>query len=148
IAQLPQVMARARTIGADAPLRSLSGVTLLSPVANPGKLVAAPVNYQQHLDEVRADVRLHHNTAAHTVTIHTAGLLLNATSSPVGPGQGIVIRNPDRRTDHEIELAAVIGRTASHVPKEHALSYVAGYAIGLDVTIRGSEDRSFRKSPD
>src|SRR5262249_40951018 len=42
----------------------------------------------------------------------------------------------------------VIGRTASHVRKEHALSYVAGYAIGLDITIRGSEDRSFRKSPD
>jgi 2-keto-4-pentenoate hydratase/2-oxohepta-3-ene-1,7-dioic acid hydratase in catechol pathway len=42
----------------------------------------------------------------------------------------------------------VIGRQASNVPRSDALGYVAGYCIGLDITIRGSEDRSFRKSPD
>ena len=34
------------------------------------------------------------------------------------------------------------------LPMDEALSYVAGYSIGLDISIRGSEDRSFRKSPD
>jgi 2-keto-4-pentenoate hydratase/2-oxohepta-3-ene-1,7-dioic acid hydratase in catechol pathway len=97
---------------------------------------------------VRADKDLHHNTAAHTVTIQTAGLFLKATSSLVGPGEGVIIRKPDRRTDHEVELVAVIGRTASHVSRADALDYVAGYAIGLDITIRGTEDRSFRKSVD
>ena len=33
----------------------LASVKLLSPVANPGKIVCAPVNYQKHLDEVRDD---------------------------------------------------------------------------------------------
>ncbi len=66
----------------------------------------------------------------------------------MGPGEGVAIRKPDRRTDHEVELAFVIGKEARDVPKEDALSYVAGYCIGLDITIRGSEDRSFRKSPD
>jgi 2-keto-4-pentenoate hydratase/2-oxohepta-3-ene-1,7-dioic acid hydratase in catechol pathway len=42
----------------------------------------------------------------------------------------------------------VIGREARNVSRAEALSYVAGYTIGLDITIRGSEDRSFRKSPD
>jgi 2-keto-4-pentenoate hydratase/2-oxohepta-3-ene-1,7-dioic acid hydratase in catechol pathway len=148
IAHLPQVLARAKIIASGAPVLPLAGRRLLSPVASPGKIVAAPVNYQTHLDEVRADKDLHHNTAAHTVTIHSAGLFLKANSSLVGPGEGVVIRKPDRRTDHEVELVVVMGRTASHVSKGDALEYVAGYAIGLDITIRGTEDRSFRKSVD
>ena len=148
IANLPQVLARARAIAASAPALPLAGRRLLSPIANPGKIIAAPVNYQTHLDEVRADSNLHHNTAAHTITIHSAGLFLKANSSLVGPGEGVVIRKPDRRTDHEVELVVVIGKTASHVTREDALAYVAGYTIGLDITIRGTEDRSFRKSVD
>jgi 2-keto-4-pentenoate hydratase/2-oxohepta-3-ene-1,7-dioic acid hydratase in catechol pathway len=123
-------------------------VTFLSPVANPGKLIAAPVNYQKHLDEVRGNPAIHADNPGHLVTIHSAGLFLKAGSSLVGSGQGIAIRLPDRRTDHEVELAFVIGRTADRVSRADALQYVAGYAIGLDITLRGSEDRSFRKSAD
>ncbi len=148
VANLPQVLARVRAIVKDAPVLPLAGVKLLSPVANPGKLIAAPVNYQKHLDEVRGDVAIHHNNPGHTVTIHNAGVFLKASSSLVGPGEGIAVRKPDRRTDHEVELAFVIGRRASNVSSAEALAYVAGYAIGLDITIRGSEDRSLRKSPD
>jgi 2,4-diketo-3-deoxy-L-fuconate hydrolase len=148
IADLPAVMTRARAMLPDAPSLALDGMTLLSPVASPRKLVAAPVNYQKHLDEVRDDKALHHNTPGHTVTIHSAGLFLKATSSLVGPGEGIAISRPDRRTDHEVELAVVIGEKARGVSKADALGYVAGYCIGLDITIRGSEDRSFRKSGD
>jgi len=148
IANLPQVLSRVRAIAGEAPVRPLADVTLLSPIANPGKLIAAPVNYQKHLDEVRSDVAIHNNNPALTVTIHSAGVFLKATSSLVGPGQGIAIRKPDRRTDHEVELAFVIGARASNVSRKDALAYVAGYSIGLDITIRGSEDRSLRKSAD
>jgi 2-keto-4-pentenoate hydratase/2-oxohepta-3-ene-1,7-dioic acid hydratase in catechol pathway len=148
IAHLPQVLSRAGAIAAAAPPLRLAERTLLSPVANPGKLVAAPVNYHAHLDEVRADQALHQNNPAHTITIHSAGLFLKATSSLVGPGEGVVIRKPDRRTDHEIELAVIIGRQGSNISRADALTYVAGYTIGLDITIRGTEDRSFRKSVD
>lgn len=148
IANLDRVAARARTIAGDARAVPLAGLPLLSPVANPGKLIAAPVNYQKHLTEVRGDAQLHHNNPGHTLTIHDAGVFLKATSSLVGPGEGVAIRRADRRTDHEVELAFVIGRTASRVSRDDALGYVAGYAIGLDITIRGTEDRSFRKSAD
>jgi 2-keto-4-pentenoate hydratase/2-oxohepta-3-ene-1,7-dioic acid hydratase in catechol pathway len=47
-----------------------------------------------------------------------------------------------------VELAFVIGKEARTVSRAEALQYVAGYSIGLDITIRGQEDRSFRKSPD
>ena len=148
IAHLDEVAARAKALAASAPLLALDGLKLLSPVANPGKLVAAPVNYEKHLAEVKSDASLHQNTASHTMTIHKAGVFLKATSSLAGPGEGVALRVPDRRTDHEVELAFVIGRTASRVPRTEALRYVAGYAIGLDISIRGTEDKSFRKSAD
>jgi 2-keto-4-pentenoate hydratase/2-oxohepta-3-ene-1,7-dioic acid hydratase in catechol pathway len=148
IANLTAVADRASTIANVAPSLAVDRVRLLSPVANPGKIIAAPVNYQKHLDEVRENPQLHASSPGHTFTIHSAGLFLKATSSLVGPGQGIVVRCAKRRTDHEVELAVVIGRTASRVKRDEALSYVAGYSIGLDISIRGSEDRSFRKSPD
>jgi 2-keto-4-pentenoate hydratase/2-oxohepta-3-ene-1,7-dioic acid hydratase in catechol pathway len=148
IAHLDDVTARAKALAPSAPVLPLDRVSLLSPVANPGKLVAAPVNYQKHLAEVKGDASLHQNTASHTLTIHKAGVFLKATSSLVGPGEGVVLRVPERRTDHEVELAFIIGRTASRVPRAEALRYVAGYAIGLDISIRGTEDKSFRKSAD
>ena len=148
MANLGQVVARVKAIAQDAPPVPLASVKLLSPVANPGKLIAAPVNYQKHLDEVKGDVQIHANNPGHTLTIQSAGLFLKATSSLVGPSEGVAIRMPDRRTDHEVELAVVIGREGSRIPRASALGHVAGYSIGLDITIRGSEDRSFRKSPD
>src|SRR5688500_12718430 len=95
IANLDSVAARARAIAADAPCIPLNHLALLSPVANPGKIIAAPVNYQKHLDEVRGDPALHNNTAGNTLTIHSAGVFLKATSSLVGPGAGVVIRRGD-----------------------------------------------------
>ena len=148
VANLDAVAARARTIAPGAPTVPLDRFLLLSPVANPGKVVAAPVNYEKHLHEVRTDVQLSANNPNNTLTIHKAGLFLKATSSLVGPGEGVVIRRPDRRTDHEVELVIVIGRTANQVSSADAMNCVAGYAIGLDISIRGSEDRSFRKSAD
>src|SRR5688500_17075622 len=132
VAHLDEVLARARAIVAQSPSIPLSAVRLLSPVANPGKIVAAPVNYNKHLDEVRGDAALHHNNPGHTLTIHNAGVFLKASSSLVGPGEGVVVRREDRRTDHEVELAFVIGRTASRVSATEAMQYVAGYAVGLD----------------
>jgi 2-keto-4-pentenoate hydratase/2-oxohepta-3-ene-1,7-dioic acid hydratase in catechol pathway len=125
---------------------SLDRVKLLAPVANPGKIIAAPVNYTKHLQEALADKGIHHGNLV--AEIHKAGMFLKATSAVVGPGEGVKLVHTDRRNDHEVELALVIGRTAKNVRAAEALEYVAGYCIGLDMTIRGPEERSFRKSPD
>jgi 2-keto-4-pentenoate hydratase/2-oxohepta-3-ene-1,7-dioic acid hydratase in catechol pathway len=146
IGNLGPISDRIRAMLARAPSMPVSGVKLLSPVANAGKVVAAPVNYQKHLDEVRGDESLHHQNPINT--IHKAGLFLKATSALAGAGEGVALRKLERRNDHEIELAFVIGRTARNVSKKDALDYVAGYAIGLDITIRGPEERSLRKSAD
>jgi 2-keto-4-pentenoate hydratase/2-oxohepta-3-ene-1,7-dioic acid hydratase in catechol pathway len=148
VANLDKVTQRIKAICTQSSTVPLKGLKLLSPIANPGKIVAAPVNYQKHLDEVRADPALHHGSASHTAAINQIGLFLKSATSLVGPSEGIALRKLDRRNDHEVELAFVIGKTASQVSAKDALDYVAGYSIGLDITIRGSEDRSFRKSPD
>ncbi len=148
IANLDQVAEKARAIAASSPLLALENLKLLSPVANPGKIVAAPVNYKKHAEEVKSNVALHNNNPALLQSIQTIGLFLKASSSLVGPGECIGLRKLDRRNDHEVELAFVIGKTGNNVPASQALEYIAGYSIGLDITIRGTEDRSFRKSPD
>jgi 2-keto-4-pentenoate hydratase/2-oxohepta-3-ene-1,7-dioic acid hydratase in catechol pathway len=148
IANLDAVLERARAIAPSAPSMPVAGLQFLSPVANPSKVIGAPVNYQKHLDEVKGDAAIHHDNQAHTAVIHKTGLFLKACSSLVGPGEGISLRKLDRRNDHEVELAVIIGKRASDVARADALKYVAGYAIGLDITIRGPEERSLRKSAD
>jgi 2-keto-4-pentenoate hydratase/2-oxohepta-3-ene-1,7-dioic acid hydratase in catechol pathway len=138
----PKLEAAART-GKAIPL---DRVKLLAPVANPGKIIAAPVNYAKHLQEALADKGIHHGNLVNE--IHKAGMFLKATSAVVGPGEGVKLVHTDRRNDHEVELALVIGRTAKNVNAAAALDYIAGYCIGLDMTIRGPEERSLRKSPD
>jgi len=146
IANLDAVMQRIRSIRDDAARLRLAEVRLLSPVANPGKVIAAPVNYQKHLQEVLSDANLHHDVKINH--IQKAGLFLKAASSVVGAGEGVRLRKLDRRNDHEVELAVVIGRKADNVSRADALRHVAGYCVGLDITIRGPEERSLRKSPD
>jgi 2,4-diketo-3-deoxy-L-fuconate hydrolase len=135
-----------RKLAASGEKIPLSSVLLRSPIGHPGKVMAAPVNYQDHLDEALADPTTF--SEAQVRRIHEMGLFLKATSSIVGCAEGITLGWPDRRTDHEIELAVVIGQRCRTVSREQALGVVAGYCIGLDITIRGPEERSLRKSLD
>lgn len=146
IANLDKVRARIDEILPAASSCALADVSLLSPVANPGKLVAAPVNYRKHLEEARADAEIHHNNQV--AEIQRVGLFLKATSSLVGPSEGVTLRHTERRNDHEIELAVVIGKSGSRISRENAWEHIAGYCIGLDMTVRGPEERSLRKSID
>jgi len=124
----------------------LSDVTLECLVTNPSKIIGAPLNYHAHIAEAQADQAL--SLGKSVAKIQETGLFLKASSSLVAPSRGMKIRFPERRTDHELELAVVIGKQGTNIRKEHALQHVAGYTVGLDMTVRGSEDRSFRKSLD
>ncbi len=146
IAALPAWRSRLEEMAAKAPGQPVSQVRLLSPVARPSKLVAAPTNYTAHIDEMAA--RAATQNIKPSPAIGTAGLFLKANSSLIGPSEGVAIRFPERRNEHEVELAIIFGKQGSDIPRDQALDYIAGYAIGLDMTARGPEDRSFRKSID
>ena len=148
ILNLKKVLVAAKKLAPKAKRKALAKVKLLSPVANPGKIIAAPINYNDHIAESVKDPGIAHGRTNIQKGIGEWGLFLKATSSLIGFGEEIRLRWPERRNDHEVELALVIGKQGNKIPREKALEHVCGYAIGLDMTVRGPELQCFRKSID
>jgi 2-keto-4-pentenoate hydratase/2-oxohepta-3-ene-1,7-dioic acid hydratase in catechol pathway len=143
-----RVLALAKKLAPKAKRKKLARVKLLSPVANPGKIIAAPINYNDHIAESIKDPGIAHGRTNIQKGIGDWGLFLKAGSSLIGFGEEIRLRWPERRNDHEVELALVIGKRGNKIPRERALEHVCAYAIGLDMTVRGPELQCFRKSID
>ena len=135
IANLDAISERVRSLANGSPAIGLDGQPLLSPVANPSKIIGAPVNYRKGGED---DVAI---AAAMSI-----GLFLKANGSLAGPSDGIALRMMERQIDHEVELGVVIGRRGAQIPRSEALKYVAGYTVALDITPHGKEERSLRKS--
>jgi 2,4-diketo-3-deoxy-L-fuconate hydrolase len=150
VAALPQWRERLERLADKASGKPIAQVKLLSPVARPTKLSCAPTNYQAHISEMQTAAANPESkiVVTQSLKILEAGMFLKANSSLVGPSDGIPLRFSERRSDHEVELVMVIGKVGSDIPQAKALDHVAGYCLGLDMTVRGREDRSFRKSPD
>jgi 2-keto-4-pentenoate hydratase/2-oxohepta-3-ene-1,7-dioic acid hydratase in catechol pathway len=151
IANLERLRRAMRDAAEGAPRIPAGDVSLLSPVANPPRIIAAPINYRAHEAEA-SDPGIHHGmdvkSEGFVTPIDKFGLFLKSPTSVVGAGEGITLAFPGRRNDFEVELAVVIGATGKNIPASRALDVVAGYCIGLDISARGTEDRSFRKSAD
>ena len=148
IANLKRVLAAAKKLMPKAKKKPLAKVKLLSPVPNPSKIIGAPINYNDHIAESIKDPGIAHGRTNIQKGIGEWGLFLKANSSLIGFGEEIRLRWPDRRNDHEVELALVIGKRGNRIPKEKALEHVCAYSIGLDMTVRGPEFQCFRKSID
>ncbi|HEY8580680.1 MAG TPA: fumarylacetoacetate hydrolase family protein, partial [Beijerinckiaceae bacterium] len=115
-------------------------------------VIAAPLNYPLHVQE-SANPAINHGVHMPThegfaTPIDKYGLFLKSQTGVIGAGEKVVLHWPGRRNDHEVELAVVIGRGGKDIARDDALACVAGYSIGLDITVRGTEDRSFRKAAD
>ena len=148
IVHFKHVLAAAKKLAPKAKRKKLAKVKLLSPVANPGKIIGAPINYNDHIAESIKDPGIAHGRTNIQRGIGEWGLFLKANSSLIGFGEEIRLRWPERRNDHEVELALVIGKEGNKIPREKALEHVCAYAIGLDMTVRGPELQCFRKSID
>jgi 2,4-didehydro-3-deoxy-L-rhamnonate hydrolase len=110
----------------------LDQVRLLSPVANPGKLICGMGNWK------------HHGAPAGLL-----GFGFKALSALADPCNPVEIRWPDRATLHEPELAVIIGRECTGITEAEALDYVAGYTCAFDTTMKEEKETfSFCKSVD
>ncbi|RJT07912.1 fumarylacetoacetate hydrolase family protein [Halococcus sp. IIIV-5B] len=127
------------------PDHSIDKVTLESPVRRPGKVIAAPLNYEAHIEEAIADKDI---TTDEWFSIKDKGYFLKAPSSVIGPSENIVIPFEDRRIDHEVELGFVMGEETKDADNETAWENIFGYTVLLDISVRGDQDRSNRKSYD
>lgn len=131
---------------ADAdPDYDLEDVSIEAPVKRPGKVIAAPLNYENHIEEAIADKDI---TTEEWFSIEDKGYFLKAPSSVVGPDHGVELPFSDRRVDHEIELAFVMGSDVKDVDADKVWDEIFGYTILLDISVRGDQDRSNRKSYD
>jgi 2-keto-4-pentenoate hydratase/2-oxohepta-3-ene-1,7-dioic acid hydratase in catechol pathway len=130
------------------PRIALADAGFLAPAVNPSKIVAAASNYAGHVAEM-------HDVQRRTLGRVEAWMMqfdvfLKAPSSICGPRDEICLppEQAGAEIHHEAELVAIVGRGGRHIPPAEALSAIAGYTIGLDITVRGEGDRSRRKSYD
>jgi len=104
------------------------GARLGPPVARPSKIVCVGKNYLDHAKELGGELPVE------------PALFLKATSAWNGPRDEVMVPFGAEKLDYEIELAFVIGRTASNVPETEALDCIAGYSAFCDFS-----ERAFQK---
>ncbi|MDV9191838.1 fumarylacetoacetate hydrolase family protein [Streptomyces sp. SR27] len=102
-----------------------TGVRIGAPVARPGKVVCIGLNYRDHAEETGAAI------PAEPV------VFMKDPWTVSGPYDDVLVPRDSVKTDYEVELAVVIGRTARYLESdEDALACVAGYAVSHDVSER------------
>ncbi|TIV96522.1 MAG: fumarylacetoacetate hydrolase family protein [Mesorhizobium sp.] len=93
-------------------------------VAGTGKFICIGLNYSDHAAETGAKVP------------PEPIIFMKASSAIVGPDDDVLIPRGSVKTDWEVELGVVIGKTAKYVSEADALDYVAGYCVAHDVSER------------
>ncbi|MGW5613812.1 fumarylacetoacetate hydrolase family protein [Streptomyces sp. NPDC003877] len=107
------------------PALDATGLRIGPPLARIGKIVCIGLNYHDHARETGAE------PPAEPV------VFMKAPDTVVGPNDTVLVPRGSLKTDWEVELAVVIGRTARYLESaEEALAHVAGYAVAHDVSER------------
>ena len=114
-----------KKLGKLADLPTVKGNPRIGPcVAGTGKFICVGLNYSDHAAETGATVP------------PEPIIFMKATSAIVGPNDDVLIPRGSKKTDWEVELGIVIGKTAKYVNEDKALDYVAGYCVVHDVSER------------
>lgn len=96
-----------------------------APVTRIGKIVCIGLNYHDHARETGAAIP------------GEPIVFMKAPDTVVGPHDTVLVPRRSQKTDWEVELAVVIGRTARYLDShDEALAAVAGYAVANDVSER------------
>lgn len=93
-------------------------------VSGTGKFICIGLNFSDHAAETGAQVP------------SEPVIFMKATSAIVGPHDDVIIPRGSEKTDWEVELGVVIGKTAKYVSEADAMDYVAGYCVSHDVSER------------
>jgi len=142
--EAPTVPARSR-----AALEQAGRLRVLPPVQPVGPILAAGVNYREHIMQMAVAHKLGKDGATDEQLLADAAAEIDervATGDPymwtgipsAVSGAYDDVQLPDVGTDidWEAELGVVIGRRAHRVAAEHALDHVAGYVIVNDISAR------------
>ena len=133
-------LVRNELLGSEAPgyVHSVGELRIRPPIMYPGKILNAAVNFYSHVNESGNEEE---RAAARRQRRENRGVpylfLKPSRGAVVGSGDEIVIPYGRDRTDWEVELGAVIGRTARYVSAAEAEDHVFGYLVSIDVSDRG-----------
>ncbi|MEU0116170.1 fumarylacetoacetate hydrolase family protein [Streptomyces bobili] len=122
-----ETLGRIRAAGESGELPALdaTGLRVGPPVGRIGKVVCIGLNYHDHARET--------GSPAPTEPV----IFFKAADTVVGPYDTVLVPRGSTKTDWEVELAVVIGRTARYLESaEEGLAHVAGYAVAHDVSER------------
>ena len=89
-----------------------------------GKILCIGRNYSEHIKELG------------NPTPEAPVVFIKPASSVIGEGEAIVIPSCSHDCHHEAELALLIGRKGKDIPEDRAMEYIAGYGVGIDLTLR------------
>jgi 2-keto-4-pentenoate hydratase/2-oxohepta-3-ene-1,7-dioic acid hydratase in catechol pathway len=104
----------------------------------PGKILNAAVNFYSHVSEAATDEERREAQRMRREQRGVPYLFLKPSrGAVVGNGAEIIIPHGRNRTDWEVELGAVIGRTAKYVSANDAEAHVFGYMVTMDISDRG-----------
>ena len=94
------------------------------PIDRPSKIVCIGLNYRKHAVESGMEIP------------KEPVVFFKSTTALVGPDDNVIIPRNAEKVDWEVELAVVIGKRASYVPKERAFEHIAGYILHNDYSER------------
>jgi acylpyruvate hydrolase len=98
-----------------------------------GKILCIGRNYTEHIKELG------------NPTPEAPVIFIKPASSVIGEGEAIVIPPYSRDCHHEAELALLIGRKGKDIPVDRAMEHIAGYGVGIDLTLRDVQDEQKKK---
>ncbi len=98
-----------------------------------GKLVCLARTYKKHAEEMKSEIP------------KNPLIFLKPASSVIFNDDSIVKPKMSKCLHHEIELGIVIGKKCKNILKNHALDYVLGYALCLDITARDIQSEYKKK---
>lgn len=119
-------------------VHNVENVTTLPPIMYPGKILNAAVNFYSHVSEAGTEEERREARRQRREERGVPYLFLKPSrGAVVGNGAEIIIPHGRNRTDWEVELGAVIGRTAKYVSADDAEAHIFGYMVTMDISDRG-----------
>ncbi len=95
-----------------------------------GKILCLGKNYAAHAREMNSDAP------------RSPIIFMKPSTAIIGNGEEIVIPQISKNVHHEVELVVALGKDARNIRQDDAFDFVAGYAIGLDMTMRDKQNEA------
>jgi acylpyruvate hydrolase len=89
-----------------------------------GKVFCVGQNYPEHVREMHSELP------------KTPVVFMKPSTAVTTGGEPVVLPRISHELHHEVELVLVLGKNGKNIPRSEAMGYIAGYAVGLDMTLR------------